>query len=123
MLKLNLRFLFAVLVLLSNIDSVLANQGQAVYQQCLACHGANGEGNSALSSPALAGQSKDYLIRQLQSYQSGIRGTHPNDTYGMQMTAMVSTLNEETIAAVSVYLSEMKPLPAAKDTTGDEKNG
>ncbi len=45
------------------------------------------EGNLALNSPRLADQDDWYLVRQLQNYKSGLRGSNPKDVYGMQMKA------------------------------------
>ena len=59
--------------------------GKAAYQTCSMCHGNDGEGNAALNAPALAGQEAWYLKRQLQKFKDGVRGTHPDDVYGMQM--------------------------------------
>lgn len=54
---------------------------------CQSCHQADGSGNAALQAPALAGQQHDYLLRQLQHFQSGSRGVHTKDTSGAQMRA------------------------------------
>ena len=43
--------------------------GQAQYAVCAACHGAQGEGNQALNSPKLAGQSPWYIERQLKYFK------------------------------------------------------
>jgi cytochrome c553 len=40
---------------------------------CAACHGANGEGSSAAHVPRIAGQSAEYLLKQLNDYASGTR--------------------------------------------------
>jgi cytochrome c553 len=40
---------------------------------CEACHGAHGEGMAAAHVPRLAGQSADYLQKQLDDYVSGTR--------------------------------------------------
>ncbi len=37
-------------------------RGRRLYASCAACHGAKGEGNSALHAPALAGQTDWYLV-------------------------------------------------------------
>jgi cytochrome c553/cytochrome c2 len=47
-----------------------------VVQTCVACHGSEGEGKPALSSPRIAGQSAHYIEKQLESYANGTR-RHP----------------------------------------------
>ena len=40
---------------------------------CAACHGAKGEGSAAAHVPRIAGQSAEYLQKQLEDYASGAR--------------------------------------------------
>ena len=69
--------------------------GAQLYATCLACHGAAGEGNEALGAPRLAGQSDWYLLRQLQNFKKGVRGSDPTDTYGAQMRPMATLLSDK----------------------------
>ena len=69
--------------------------GAQLYATCLACHGAAGEGNEALGAPQLAGQSDWYLLRQLQNFKKGVRGSDPTDTYGVQMRPMATLLSDK----------------------------
>jgi len=86
--------------------------GKAEFQTCIACHGANDEGNQALNAPGLAGQSESYLARQLWDFRSGKRGKEPGDTAGAQMLPMAEALPDgEAIANVAAYIAA---LPAAK---------
>ncbi len=62
---------------------------------CASCHGANAEGAAAF--PRLGGQHIDYLVAQLQGFQSGLRSNAPI------MLAAVRTLTAEQIRAVAVY--------------------
>ena len=83
-------------------------RGQAFYATCGACHGANGEGMQALNAPALAGQEEWYVVRQLQNFKNGIRGSNPQDTFGMQMAPMAMTLpDDQAIEDVAAYISSM----------------
>lgn len=71
--------------------------GETTYTSvCIACHGADGTGMEAVGSPRIAGQADWYLYLQLQKFHSGMRGTHPEDTYGAQMRAMALTLADST---------------------------
>jgi thiosulfate dehydrogenase len=47
--------------------------GAADTSVCAACHGANGEGSTAAHAPRIAGQSAEYLQKQLDDYASGAR--------------------------------------------------
>ena len=72
-----------------------ADQGKALYAVCATCHGQKAEGNLALHAPRLNIQEDWYLLRQLKNFKDGIRGRHPQDTYGAQMQAMSNTLPDE----------------------------
>ena len=72
-----------------------AAQGKALYMVCATCHGQKAEGNLALNAPRLNNQQDWYLLRQSQNFKDGVRGKHPQDTYGMQMQAMSNTLADE----------------------------
>ena len=100
-----------------------AAAGKAAYSTCIACHGMNGEGNAALNSPALGGQQEAYIARQISAFRSGMRGSDPKDTYGMQMRGMAATLADDAaIANVAAYIAA---LPASKGTPveHDVRNG
>jgi len=83
--------------------------GKQLYQNCASCHGARGEGNAALQSPALAARSDWYLATQLVNYRNGLRGVDERDTYGAQMRALVATLpNDKDIIDVVAYINTLK---------------
>ncbi|TKB45119.1 c-type cytochrome [Thalassotalea mangrovi] len=71
-------------------------KGKQLYQSCIACHGDKGQGNDTMQAPALAGQYSWYLSMQLDSFNSGKRGTQAGDTAGMQMVPMAKLVAEET---------------------------
>ena len=54
-----------------------ASTGKAAYGTCVACHGANGEGNQALNAPKLGGLQDWYVARQLKNFKTGVRGLMP----------------------------------------------
>ena len=86
-----------------------AKAGKAAYAICQACHGAQGEGNKTLNAPKLAGQQDWYLVRQLQNFKAGIRGTHAKDMFGMQMRPMAMTLaNDAAVNNVAAYIASLK---------------
>jgi cytochrome c553 len=83
--------------------------GKKLYENCVSCHGAKGEGNATLNSPALAARSDWYLVTQLANYQKGLRGTDERDPYGAQMRAIVTTLpDEKAITDVVAYINTLK---------------
>ncbi|HBR60445.1 MAG TPA: cytochrome c oxidase subunit II, partial [Deltaproteobacteria bacterium] len=61
------------------------------------------------NSPAIAGQHDWYIVRQLQNFKKGIRGSDAGDTYGQQMSPMAMTLvDDTTINNVAAYISTFK---------------
>ena len=67
--------------------------GNNYYQsKCGACHGGQAQGNSGLNAPGLAWLDAAYLKHQYQNFQLGVRGVHPQDTYGRQMKMMSTSL-------------------------------
>lgn len=83
-------------------------KGKAAYAVCAACHGANAEGNTALNAPRLAGQSDWYLVHELKAFKSGLRGAHPQDTFGAQMRPMALTLaDDNAIHDVIAYINTL----------------
>lgn len=110
--KLHLTLAVAAVATLASTTTFAAGdaaKGKALYGTCAACHGQNGEGMEALNAPKLAGQQDWYLLRQLQNFKAGIRGTNPKDTYGMQMAPMAQTLaNDAAMADVVAYIKTLK---------------
>ena len=86
-----------------------AEDGERIYLTiCSACHGGDGTGNEALGAANLLYLHEPYMIRQLQYFKDGIRGTHPDDIRGQQMAAIARTLSDDqAIADVVAYISTM----------------
>ncbi len=98
--------------------------GKALYGTCVACHGANGEGNSELLAPGLAGQSESYLARQIWDFKNRRRGAETDDTAGAQMLAMADTLADGTaVANVAAYLASLPVNKPPVTVEGDAENG
>ena len=77
-----------------------ANQELAksiVKEKCHLCHGEEGEASSAIY-PRLAGQNRDYLVKQLKNFRDGKR---KSDT----MNEMAAGLKDEEIEALAEYFS------------------
>lgn len=86
------------------LNSAVANAqeppGKAQSKVCAACHGAEGVSNNTLW-PNIAGQKKDYLLKQMRDFQSGER-KNP------LMTSLIQTLSESDLENLSVYYSQLK---------------
>jgi cytochrome c553 len=54
---------------------------------CEACHGAHGEGMAAAHVPRIAGQSADYLQKQLDDYAQGTRESPVMSNFAKQLSA------------------------------------
>jgi len=84
--------------------------GEELYQACGFCHGAQGQGRQRLDAPALAGMEAWYVERQLRNFDTGVRGTHPEDLPGRQMSLITGMLrNEATIKNVAAYIETLTP--------------
>jgi len=83
-----------------------AATGKKIYQEsCMACHGADGQGNQALGAPRLTVLASWYMERELQYFRDGIRGSDPKDTFGAQMVPSSKLLaNDQAIADVLAYV-------------------
>jgi cytochrome c oxidase subunit 2 len=119
----NARFVLCISALLCG-HAATAQDGQALFATCTACHGADAAGNPALGAPALAGQDAQYLERQLTNFRSGLRGTDPRDTYGQQMRAAAAVLTgAAAVTAVSAYLSKLPSKVVKPEAKADLRNG
>jgi cytochrome c oxidase subunit 2 len=87
-----------------------ANAGKGRYaSSCGICHGLNGQGIQAMNAPGLKGMSDWYLVTQLKNFKQGIRGAHPKDMYGPQMTLMSKVLgNEQAINDLVAYVNTLR---------------
>jgi cytochrome c553 len=71
-------------------------------ENCQECHGLSGVG-LAPSAPKLTGQYADYLIKQLEDFQSGAR-KHP------VMTVMAESLSDDDRADITAWYGSNKPM-------------
>lgn len=82
--------------------------GADEYRVCAYCHGKDGAGVQALNAPRLAGMSDWYLERQLRSFRDEIRGSHPQDYYGFQMSLMGQSLfDEQAMQDLIAYINTL----------------
>jgi len=71
---------------------------------CVSCHGVAGKGMKQAAFPSVAGQSKDYLKKQLASFRDASRG---NDSNGIMRNIAIK-LSDADIEAVSQYIISLK---------------
>jgi len=84
-----------------------ATAGQAKAAVCGACHGM--DGNSADAQyPKLAGQSEQYIVRQLTSFKAGKR-------QNPIMMGMAAPLSEQDMHDLGAYFASKTPLPGVAD--------
>jgi cytochrome c oxidase subunit 2 len=99
-----------------------AARGTGTYGVCLACHGANGEGNQQLNAPRLAGQNDWYLRRQIANFRSGLRGTE--DDIARQMSAMAAVLaTPQSVEDVIAHIATFPDQQPAETIIGDVEHG
>jgi cytochrome c oxidase subunit 2 len=85
-------------------------RGRDLYATCSACHAADGSGVRDLGGPSLTVTNDWYLVRQLQNFKAGVRGDHPDDTFGAQMRAAAQVLSDdEAIRDVVAYINSLQP--------------
>ena len=92
----------------------LAAKGKAIFYEgntdtgvyaCSNCHGENGYGKDAQNNvfPVISGQTRDYLVKQLNDFRSGERH---NDPAGM-MGAVAKKMTPAEIEAVAEFVAGM----------------
>ncbi len=82
----------------------IAKSGTGNISACMQCHGPNGEGQPAAGFPRLAGQNRDYLVKQLKDFKAKLR-TNP------LMSPIASALSPAQMNDVADYYAS---LPAWK---------
>jgi len=86
-------------------------RGEALFDTCVPCHGADGGGDLTLAAPSIAGLPQWYLEAQLRKFQAGHRGGTAFDTTGIRMKSMSWSLDlEGDLESVAEYVAS---LPAA----------
>lgn len=79
--------------------------GEKLYKDnCVKCHGENGEGNNEKFYPRVHGQHYKYMLRQFEQIKSGKRRNSNPD-----MVQQVKGFSDKDIKAVVDYTSRLKP--------------
>jgi cytochrome c oxidase subunit II len=91
------------------------DRGKSLYATCAGCHGATGQGVWTTHAPRLAHMSDWYLARQLQNFRQGIRGAHPEDFYGAEMSLMAEILpDDQSVNDLLAYIHTLGEERAAR---------
>jgi cytochrome c553 len=112
-------------------------RGDFLYKKCIACHMEDGSGNQIVGAPAIAGMPAWYVEAQLEKFQNGGRGAHPDDVEGLRMRPMSRLLyaydaggkvnaagTANNVSAIAAFIEKM-PTTASKPTLtgGDPVKG
>jgi len=88
---------------------------------CEACHGAHGEGMAAAHVPRIAGQSADYLQKQLDDYAQGMRESPVMSNFAKQLSGPQRVQFSARYAAMSApFIAPTPPLDAAQLARGHQ---
>ena len=87
-----------------NVDN-----GRRLYTTCGSCHGKEGNGVWSTKAPKLTGVDDWYLVRQINNFKNGIRGTHNSDAAGVQMARLARILkDEQSVKDVVAYINTLQ---------------
>ena len=92
----------ALTLLMVNLTALAAGDGTALYKKkCAGCHGASGEGKSAMKAPALKGSALDVsqLVDHITKGEPSSKAPHNKGIAG---------LSDEQARAIAEYIKTMK---------------
>ncbi|MEL7937793.1 MULTISPECIES: c-type cytochrome [Pseudomonas] len=110
------------LLLLAATLHIRAEAGAGV-ETCAACHGDQGQGNAVLGAPRLAGQQVDYLLQQLRAFKAGQRGYDPQDSQGVQMRAVVASLDEADFNRLAHHYAQQQAAKVSASKSAGTAHG
>ena len=93
-----------------------AERGEAASATCVACHQANGGGMNipgGESWPRLAGLNSNYIAKQLHDFKAG-------DRQNATMVTFANMLDDQQIADVASYYSQLPATPGQGGDNADE---
>ena len=90
------------------LDGDKERGGELYNQMCKTCHGEDALGSETFNAPRLAGMTDWYMVTQLEKFRAGLRGTHPDDTFGKQMAPFANLLpDEDALVDVVSYINSL----------------
>lgn len=98
--------------------AAIARQGAAGVTACMACHGAQGEGQAAAGFPRLAGQGQPYLLKQLQDFASGQRKNPQMEPIARALSAQQMRDVSDHYAGLPGWKPQAKPNSASQSARG-----
>lgn len=99
-------------------------RGEQLYAPCVACHGAQAQGNESMGAPGLTHLAPVYLVAQLQKFKAGTRGGSALDGRVEQMEAMAATLaDDQAMYDTAAYIATLESTTSAATVTGDIAQG
>jgi len=75
---------------------------------CSACHGSSASGDELLGAPPLVLIDPWYMLTQLRHFKTGVRGSHPRDTWGMTMRINAEPLSDRDMKDVITYITTLR---------------
>lgn len=125
-----MRFMFALTICLLPLFTQPAfaegdvEAGKTAFATCVACHGANAEGNKAMSAPRLVHLDTVYIVAQLEKFKAGIRGGEGASASARQMAGMAGTLaDQQSVLDVASYIATLEAPASAATLEGDAAVG
>ena len=99
-----MRLILATMGFLVCSPLAVAADGEKLYaaNACATCHGPTGNEPILPTYPKIAGQNREYLVRQMQDIKSGAR----DNGLSVAMRALVTNLSDDDIIAIADYLSK-----------------
>ena len=122
----------SILCLAMNETRAAAADGAAEYSlvpepflYCTTCHGVELHGNAAVDAPRLNGMAGWYVMRQMQAFRQGLRGTHPSDPTGMEMQPQAAALSDQALqdAVAFVTAVPVRAETVERTVSGDTSRG
>lgn len=90
---------------------------------CAACHGANGEGNTALKAPSIAGLPEWFSTVQFEKFRNGQRGEGEGDIGGHHMKMIAEAIDEARLPGLGEHIANLAIVPTTNTLGGDPKVG
>ncbi len=87
-------------VVLVELTTPELQNGSALYNKCMTCHGKRGEGKKAQKAPAIGGQYDWYIELQVKNMQSGERVNKVMNPY-------IKNLSEQDVKDLAAYISKL----------------